>query len=119
MKNLVSSYTRLLGVVYSGEVRGEVGTRSRMCCVGWVVWVHGFSYYIQNPFTHTTHPTQHIRDLVPTSPLISPLYTTHISRVQLLTKFFFISQPEDDQCKVPKHVVVLYVINYTHISTII
>ena len=27
--------------VYSGEVRGEVGTRSRMCCVGWVVWVHG------------------------------------------------------------------------------
>jgi len=27
--------------VYSGEVRGEVGTRSRMCCVGWVVWVRG------------------------------------------------------------------------------
>jgi len=26
-------------VVYSGEVRGEVGTRSGMCCVGWVVWV--------------------------------------------------------------------------------
>ena len=28
-------------VVYSGEVRGEVGTRSGMCYVGWVVWVHG------------------------------------------------------------------------------
>jgi len=28
-------------VVYSGEVRGEVGTRSCMCCVEWVVWVHG------------------------------------------------------------------------------
>jgi len=27
-------------VVYSGEVRGEVGTTSRMCYVGWVVWVH-------------------------------------------------------------------------------
>ena len=27
--------------VYSGVVRGEVGTRSRMCYVGWVVWVHG------------------------------------------------------------------------------
>ena len=26
---------------YSGEVRGEVGTRSRTCYVGWVVWVHG------------------------------------------------------------------------------
>ena len=24
-------------VVYTGEVRGEVGTRSGMCCVGWVV----------------------------------------------------------------------------------
>ena len=30
--------------VYCGEVRGEVGTRSRMCYVGWVVWVHGFCY---------------------------------------------------------------------------
>ena len=27
--------------VYSGEVRAEMGTRSRMCCVGWAVWVHG------------------------------------------------------------------------------
>jgi len=25
--------------VYSGEVRGGVGTRSRMCCVVRVVWV--------------------------------------------------------------------------------
>jgi len=37
-KNLVSSYTRLVWVVYSGEVRGGVGTRSGVCCVGWVVW---------------------------------------------------------------------------------
>ena len=28
-------------VVYSGELRGEVGTRSRICYVGWVVWVYG------------------------------------------------------------------------------
>ena len=40
-KNLVSSYTRLMWIVYSGEVRGGVGTRSRVCYVGWVVWVHG------------------------------------------------------------------------------
>ena len=40
-KNLVSSYTQLMWAVYSGEVRGEVDTRSRMCYVGWVVWVHG------------------------------------------------------------------------------
>jgi len=33
-------------VVNSGEVRGEVGTRSRMCYVGWVVEVHGFCYYM-------------------------------------------------------------------------
>jgi len=45
MKNLVSSYTRLACDVHSGEVRGEVGIRSRMCCVGWVVWVHGFLYF--------------------------------------------------------------------------
>jgi len=32
---------------------------------------------------------------------------------------FFISQAEHGQCKVPKHVVVLYVINSIHISTII
>jgi len=25
-----------------GEVRGGVGTRSGICCVGRVVWVHGF-----------------------------------------------------------------------------
>jgi len=29
--------------IHSGEVRGEVGTRSGMCCVGWAVWVHGGS----------------------------------------------------------------------------
>jgi len=41
MKNLASSYTRLVWVVYSGEVRGEVGTRSGMYYVGWAVWVQG------------------------------------------------------------------------------
>ena len=45
-KNLVSSYTRLLWVVCSGDVRDEVGTKSRMCCVGWMVWVQGFCYYM-------------------------------------------------------------------------
>jgi len=54
-------------VVYSGEVRGEVGMRS--------------------------------------------LPTTLLS--------FSIYQPDDGQCKVPKHVVVLHVINSIHISTII
>jgi hypothetical protein len=46
----ISSYTRFACVVYSGEVKCEVGTRSRM------------------------------RDLVPTSPFTSPLYTTHENR---------------------------------------
>jgi len=39
MKNVISSYTRFACVVYTGEVKGEVGTRSGMRCVGWVVWV--------------------------------------------------------------------------------
>ena len=41
---LISSYTLFVWVVYSGDVRGGVGKRSGMCCVGWVVWVHGFCY---------------------------------------------------------------------------
>ena len=36
-KNLVSSHTRVMWVVYSGEVRSELGARSRMCYVGWMV----------------------------------------------------------------------------------
>jgi hypothetical protein len=39
MKNVISSYTLFACVIYSGEVKGEVGTRSGMRCVGWVVWV--------------------------------------------------------------------------------
>ena len=39
-KQLYSTYVSCI----QGEVRGEVGTRSRMCNVGWVVWVHGFCY---------------------------------------------------------------------------
>ena len=41
MKYLVSSYTRPIWVLYSGEVGVEVGTRPRMCVRGWEVWVHG------------------------------------------------------------------------------
>ena len=37
MRNLISSYTRFACFVYSREVKGEVGTRSRMRCVWWVV----------------------------------------------------------------------------------
>jgi len=46
MKYLVSSYTRLMWDVYSGEVGVEVDTRSRMCHRGWVGWVHGDSAII-------------------------------------------------------------------------
>ena len=46
MKYLVSSYTRLIWAVFSGEVGGEVGTRSRTCHGGWEVWVHGVSTII-------------------------------------------------------------------------
>ena len=45
-KKLVVSYARLVCVVYSGEERGEVGTRCGTCCVGWVVWVQGFCCYV-------------------------------------------------------------------------
>ena len=46
-KNLVSSYTRVMWVVYSGEVRGEVGARSRMCDVGtWVLLLYAMSRLI-------------------------------------------------------------------------
>ena len=41
--------------VYSGEVRVELGTRSGMCCVGWVVWVQGFIHV--GTFTFPTHLT--------------------------------------------------------------
>ena len=41
MQYLVRSYTRFICAVYSGEVGGEVGTRSPMCHGGWEVWVHG------------------------------------------------------------------------------
>ena len=37
MRNFISSYTRFACFVYTGEVKGEVGTRSGMRCVGWVV----------------------------------------------------------------------------------
>jgi len=48
---------------------------------------------------HPSHIT-HVRSRTHFTSYLSPMYTTHISRVQLLTKFF-ISQPEDGQCKVP------------------
>jgi len=41
MKYLVSSYTGFIWAVYSGEVGGELGTKSRMCHRGWELWVHG------------------------------------------------------------------------------
>jgi hypothetical protein len=37
MRNVIGNYTRFACVVYSVEVKGEVGTRSPMRCVGWVV----------------------------------------------------------------------------------
>ena len=53
LKNLVSSYTRLMWAAYSGELRCEVGTRSRMCYVGWVVWVHGvLLLYVMSRYQH-------------------------------------------------------------------
>jgi len=41
MKYFVRTFTGLIWAVYSGEVGGEVGTRSRVCDRGWEVWVHG------------------------------------------------------------------------------
>jgi len=44
MKELSKQLYSTYGVVYSGVVRSEVGTRPRMCYVGLVVWMHGFCY---------------------------------------------------------------------------
>ena len=41
MKYLLSNYTRLIWVVYSEKVGGEVSKRSRMCHRGLEVWLHG------------------------------------------------------------------------------
>jgi len=46
MRNIGKQLPRLVWVVYSGEVKGGVGTRSRMCCVGRVVLVRGFCYIL-------------------------------------------------------------------------
>ena len=55
MKNLISSYTRFACVVYSGEVKGEVGTRSGMRCVGWVVGSGTFYCRIESTRTHNAY----------------------------------------------------------------
>jgi len=39
MKYLLSSYTTQTWAVYMGKGGGKVGTRSRICQKGWVVWV--------------------------------------------------------------------------------
>jgi len=72
MKNLVSSYTWLL---YSGEVRVGVGTKSRICCVGWVVYLHHPSY-----ITHSRSRT-HSTSYVPT------VYNPHKSSVAVYEIF--------------------------------
>jgi len=55
-----------------------------------------------------------MRDLVPTSTLTSPcIQPTKVEGSCL--PMFLIYQPEDGQLKVPKHVVVLYVTNYTYL----
>jgi len=49
-------------VVYSEEVRSEVGTRSRMCCVGWTVWLHSclLSLFISQPEDDHCHTPKHV-----------------------------------------------------------
>ena len=39
MKHLVSSYTKHISATYIGKGGGKVGTRSRICPKGWMVWV--------------------------------------------------------------------------------
>jgi len=90
MRNLISSYTRFAYVVYSGEVKVEVGTRSRMRCVGWVVGSGtNLTFYL---------PT---------------IYNTRKSSVTAYCVSHY--QPEDGQWIVPKHVVDLCVINNTYL----
>jgi hypothetical protein len=55
-KQLYSTY---VGCIHWGD-RGEVGTRSRMCYVGWVVWVHGFCFLFL--YDHATHNDVAVND---------------------------------------------------------
>ena len=76
-------------VVYSGEVRGEVGTRSGVCCVGWVVWVHGFCYYMlfyvnitaEPMYPHHPSYTTHERSRTHFTSYLPTVYNPHKSSV--------------------------------------
>ena len=60
--------------VYSGEVRGEVGTRSHMCYVGWVVWVPPMYPHHPPYITHAKSCT-HFTSYLPT------VYNPHKSSI--------------------------------------
>ena len=69
-------------LVYGGGGLGvDGGMRSRVCWVGKVMWVYGYS-------THTRSPTP----IQPQPP--STIHKTH-AKVQLLTSLLSIYQPED------------------------
>jgi len=82
-RNSVSSYTRLMWAVYSGEVRGEVCMIPRMRYVGWVVWVHGFCYYmLYLGYIVGSRIAYNSRTHVPTPPILHNAcevsYTLHL-----------------------------------------
>ena len=62
-------------VVYSGVVRGEVGTIFRVCYVGWAVWVHGFCYYMLCLVRFTVSSRAHLTSYLPT------VYNLHKSSI--------------------------------------
>jgi len=75
-------------VVYSGQVRGEVGMRSRMWCVGWAVWVHGFCYYMllyailaEPMYPHHPSYITHARSHTHFSSYLPTVYNPHKSSV--------------------------------------
>jgi len=83
---MVSSYTRLVWVVYSGEVRGRVGTRSRMCCVGRMMWYMGSAIpYNISHFTHDLHDNGNVNTTTKQITLYLPQVNPHYTNTRRIT----------------------------------
>ena len=65
------------------------------------------------------HPSYitHARSRAHLTPYQPTVYRPHKSSIAAY-QVIFIFQPKDGHCQVPKHVVVLYIINSIHNSTI-
>ena len=81
------------------------------------MYPHHPSYITAEPmYPHHPSYTTHARSRTHFTSYLPTVYSTHKSSIAAKV---FISQPEDGQCKGPKPVVVLYLVNSAHIFVII